>query len=147
MDASQMMEAFQALLRQTQEEAEKRQDEKRRQEAEETKEERRQEREEAEEHQKALMLETEERQKDKSEALFETMQKHLQEHSTAELGLLHSDVGELRGELNNQITRISDVEQSMSNKIDEVEKSVLTVEETMSTKVSAVEDSITNRCV
>ena len=71
------MEAFQTLLRQTQEEAEKRQDEKRRQE-----------REEAEERQKALMLETEERQKDKTEALFEVMQKQLQEHSTAELGIL-----------------------------------------------------------
>ena len=43
------------------------------------------------ERQKALMLETEERQKDKTEALFETMQKQLQEHSTAELGLLHGD--------------------------------------------------------
>ena len=50
MDPSQMMEAFQTLLRQTQEEAERRQ-----------KEERRQEREEAEERQKALMLETEEK--------------------------------------------------------------------------------------
>ena len=63
MDPSQMLEALQTLLRQTQEEAEKRQDEKRRQEAEAAerrqKEERRQEREEAEERQKALMLETE----------------------------------------------------------------------------------------
>ena len=49
----------------------------------------------------------------------------MQEHTTAELGLLRGDVGELRGELNNQITRISDVEESMSNKIAEVEKSVL----------------------
>ena len=31
------------------------------------------------------------------------------------------DVGELRGELNNQITRIPDVEESMTNKIAEVE--------------------------
>ena len=144
MDASQMMENLQALLLQT----EKRQDEKRRQEAEEAEkrqdEKRRQEREEAEERQKALMLETEERQKDKTEALFETMQKQLQEHTTAELGLLRGDVGELRGELNNQITRISDVEESMSNKIAKVEKSVLTVEEVMSTKISAVENSMAN---
>ena len=34
----------------------------------------------------------------------------MQEHTTAELGRLHGDVGELRGELNNQITRISDVD-------------------------------------
>ena len=52
-----------------------------------------------------------------------------------ELGLLRDDVGELRGELNNQITRISDVEESMSNKIVEVEKSVTSVENAMATKI------------
>ena len=113
MDASQMMKNFQALLLQT--------EERRRQDAEEAerrqKEERRQEREEAEERQKALMLETEERQKDKMEALFEAMQKQLQEHSTAELGIL-------RGELNKQVTKISEVQESMTLKIAEVEKSV-----------------------
>ena len=61
----------------------------------------------------------------------------MQEHSTAELGIL-------RGELNNQITRISDVEESMPNKTAKVEKSVLTVEEVMLTKISAVENSMAN---
>ena len=65
----------------------------------------------------------------------------MQEHTTVELGLLRGDVGELRGELNNQVTRISDFEESMSNKIVEVEKSVLSVEKAKSTKT---EDSITN---
>ena len=45
----------------------------------------------------------------------------MQEHTVAELGLL-------RGELNSQITRISDVEESMSNKITEIEKSITSVE-------------------
>ena len=71
-------------------------------------------------------------------------QKQMQKHTTAELVLLRGDVGELRGELNNQITRVSDVEESMSNKIAEVEKSVLSVEEAMPTKISAVENSMAN---
>ena len=49
-------------------------------------------------------------------------QKHMQEHTTAELGLL-------RGELNNQVTEISDVEESISNKIGKIDKSVSSVEE------------------
>ena len=65
------------------------------------------------------------------------MQKQLQEHSTAELGIL-------RGELNKQVTKISEVQESMTLKIAEVEKSVLTVEEVMSTKISAVENSMAN---
>ena len=72
-------------------------------------------------------------------------QKQMEEHTTAELGLLRGDVGELRGELNNQITRISDVEESMSNKIAKVEKSILTVEESMSTKISVIEESVSNK--
>ena len=40
----------------------------------------------------------------------------------------HLDVYK-RQELNNQITRISDIEEYMSNKIAEVEKSVLSVDE------------------
>ena len=82
-------------------------------------------------------IETEERQKDKTEALFEAMQKQLQEHSTAELGIL-------RGELNKQVTKISEVQKSMTLKIAEVEKSVSRVEEAMSTKISAVENSVAN---
>ena len=54
------------------------------------------------------------------------------------------ELGLLRGELNKQVTKISEVQESMTLKIAEVEKSVLTVEEIMSTKISAVEDSITS---
>ena len=61
-------------------------------------------------------------------------QKQIQEHTTAEFGLL-------RGELNNQITRISVVEEFKSNKIAEVEKSVTSMEKGMPTKI---EDSIAN---
>ena len=46
-----------------------------------------------------------------------TEQKQIQEHSTAELGLL-------RGELNKQVTKISKVQESIILKIAEVEKSV-----------------------
>ena len=51
-------------------------------------------------------------------------QKQMQEHTTAELGFLRGDVGELPGELNNQIIRISDVKESMSTKIYAVENSM-----------------------
>ena len=73
-----------------------------------------------EERQKALLLESEGQQAEecKQEAEehkceagdIKTLiqeQKQMQEHYTAELGLLRGDVGELRGELNNQITRIN----------------------------------------
>ena len=50
--------------------------------------------------------------------------------------LLGGDVGELRGKLTNQITRIYDVEESMSKKIAEEDKSVLSVKEAMSTFTS-----------
>ena len=113
-----MMEAFQALLRQTQQQ----QKLERRQEAEETKEECRWEREEAEEQQKGLILETQEQQKvltlksegrQAEEQMRETddikeliqEQKHSQKQTTAKLGLL-------RGELDNQVTvesRLSDL--------------------------------------
>ena len=46
--------------------------------------------------------------------------KQMQEHTAGELSLL-------RGELNNQITRISDIEESMSNKISDVEETVATI--------------------
>ena len=93
---------------------------------------------ETEERQKALLLELEDLQKeeynqeaDKTEALFEAMQKQLQEHTTAELGLLHGDLGELCCDLNGQEVRLSTVKKSVSN-----------IEQTMSEKISAVEDSI-----
>ena len=101
-----MMENLLALLLQT----EKEQDEKRRQEAEE-----------AEKRQDGKRKqEAKERKREAGDikALIHE-QKKMQEHTTAELGLLRGDVGELRGEVNNQITRISDVEESMSNKIAE----------------------------
>ena len=60
------------------------------------------------------------------------------------MDLLRGDVGELWGELNNQNTRITDVEESMSNKIAEVEKSVFSVEEAMSTKIYAVKNTLAN---
>ena len=75
------MKAFQTLLQQAQEEVERWQKE------------RSQEREEAEKRQD----EKRKQEADKTDALFETMQKQLEEHTTAELGLLHGDVGELRG--------------------------------------------------
>ena len=46
----------------------------------------------------------------------------IQEHSTAEYGLLRGDLDELRGELNNLITRIYLVEESVSTKISVVEE-------------------------
>ena len=106
-----MMEALQTLLRQTQEEAEKRQDEK------------------AEARQKTLLQEAEERKQEADEikALIQE-QKQMQEHTTAELGFLRGDVGELRDELNKQVTKISEVQESMTLKIAEVEKSVSSVE-------------------
>ena len=119
-----MMENLQSLLLQT----EKRQDKKLRQEAEEA--EKRQD-EKAEARQKTLLLETEERRRQEAEerkretedikALIQE-QKQMQEHSTAELGLL-------RGELNKQVTKTSEVQESMTLKIAEVEKSVSSVEE------------------
>ena len=62
-------------------------------------------------------------------------QKQMQKHTAAELGLL-------RGELNKQVTRISEVQESVTLK---VEKSVSSVEESMSTKISAVEESMSNK--
>ena len=59
-------------------------------------------------------------------------------HSTAELGLL-------RGELNKQVTKISEVQESMTLKIAEVEKSVSSVEESMSTKISVIEETMSNK--
>ena len=67
-------------------------------------------------------------------SLFEAMQKQLQEHRAAELGIL-------RGELNKQVTKISQVQESMTLKIAEVEKSVSSVEESMSNKIAEVEVS------
>ena len=49
----------------------------------------------------------------------------MQEHTTAELGLLHGDVGELWGELNNRITRISDVEAVSYTHLDVYKRQVL----------------------
>ena len=43
-----------------------------------------------------------------------------------------------------QVTKISEVQESMTLKIAKVEKSVLTVEEVISTKISAVENSMAN---
>ena len=53
----------------------------------------------------------------------EQMQK--QKHTTSELSLLRSDLGELRGQLYNHTIRISDGEKSMSSKISVVEESML----------------------
>ena len=64
-------------------------------------------------------------------------QKQTQEQTAAELGLL-------RGELNKQVTKISEVQESMTLKIAEIEKSVSIVEEWISTKISAVENSMAN---
>ena len=66
---------------------------------------------------------------------FETMQKQLQEHSTAELCIL-------RCELNKQVTKISEVLESITLKIAEVEKSVSSDEESMSNKIAEVEKSV-----
>ena len=53
-----------------------------------------------------------------------------QEHTTAELGLLQGDLGELYGDHNGHKVRLSKVENSVS-----------IIEEAMSTKISAVEES------
>ena len=70
--------------------------------------------------------ETEERRKRETEGIKELIpdQKQPQEQSAAELCLL-------RGELNKQVTRISEVQESMTLKIVEVEKSGSSVEDTM----------------
>ena len=62
----------------------------------------------------------------------------MQENSTAELGLL-------RGELKKQVTKISEVQESMTLKVAEVVKSVSSVEESMSTKISVIEESVSNK--
>ena len=43
------------------------------------------------------------------------MQKQMQEHTTAELGLLRGDLSELHGNLNNQEIRLSTEEKPVSN--------------------------------
>ena len=64
-------------------------------------------------------------------------EKQAQEQTAAEFGLL-------RGELNRQVTKITEVQESMTLKIAEVEKSVLIVEESMSTKISDIEETMLN---
>ena len=53
------------------------------------------------------------RDRDKTEALFEAIQKQLQEHTTAELGLLRGDLSELHSDLNGQEVRLSTVVKSV----------------------------------
>ena len=55
------------------------------------------------------------------------------------------ELGLLRGELNKQVTKISEVQESMILKIAEVEKSVSSVEESMSTKISDIEETMSNK--
>ena len=62
-------------------------------------------------------------------------QKQMQERTTAELGLLPGGLGELWGDLQNQITRMSDTEESMPTKVS-------IVEESMSNKISEVEENL-----
>ena len=50
----------------------------------------------------------------------------------------------LRGDLNKQVTKISEVQELITLKIAEVEKSVLSVEESMSNKIAEVEKYVLN---